>query len=312
MAILRIGTRKSALALWQAEFVRALLLQHSPGANIELVPMVTQGDRRLEVALSEIGGKGLFTKELEQALLEGRIDLAVHSMKDVTSFLPDGLHIGAVLERADARDAFVSNLYPGLDAMPPGALVGTSSLRRQSQIRHAWPHLRVVGLRGNVDSRLARLKDDGTQRLDAVILAAAGLMRLGLEGRITRLLTLSESLPSAGQGAIGIECRADDITVNDHVSRLNHEPTSRCVGAERAMNAMLEGGCQVPIGGYADIAGDVLRLRGLVGDPDGGQIVRAQSEGPPKQFLEIGRAVARDLLAGGASLILKQLAQRHV
>ncbi|MHB8415987.1 MAG: hydroxymethylbilane synthase [Acidiferrobacteraceae bacterium] len=312
MTTLRIGTRKSALALWQAERVRTLLLQHSPGTNVELVPMVTQGDRRLEVALSEIGGKGLFTKELEQALLEGRIHLAVHSMKDVTSFLPDGLHIGAVLERADARDAFVSDLYPGLDAMPPGALVGTSSLRRQSQIRNAWPHLRVVGLRGNVDSRLARLKSDGAQRLDAVILAAAGLMRLGLEGRITRLLTLSESLPSAGQGAIGIECLADDTAVNDHVSRLNHEPTSRCIGAERAMNAVLEGGCQVPIGGYADITGDVLRLQGLVGDPEGKQIVRAQSEGSPERFIDIGREVARDLLAGGAAFILQGLAQRHV
>ncbi|MHB1951843.1 MAG: hydroxymethylbilane synthase, partial [Acidiferrobacteraceae bacterium] len=298
--------RRSALALWQARFVRAQLLKHHPGLEVELVPIVTEGDRRLDVALSAIGGKGLFTKELEQALFEERIDIAVHSMKDVASFLPEGLHIGAVLERAEVRDAFVSRRWAGPDALSPGASVGTSSLRRRSQVRNRWPQLSVVPIRGNVESRLARL--DGAQPLDAVILAAAGLERLGLAARITRLLTLDESLPCAGQGAIGVECRVQDTAVGSYLVPLHHEATGRCVAAERAMNAVLEGGCQVPIGGYAEITGGVLRLRGLVGDPEGAEIVRAQAEGPPEDFLEVGRRVGAELLRGGASAILRRLA----
>lgn len=306
VASLRIGTRRSALALWQAHFVRNELLRRNPHLEVELVPIVTEGDRRLEVALSTIGGKGLFTKELEQALLARHIDLAVHSMKDVTTLLPDGLHVGTVLERGEARDAFVSDRYPDLGAMPPGATVGTSSLRRRSQIRSRWPHLTVVPIRGNVESRLARLA--GAPPVDAVILAAAGLIRLGLESRITRMLTLNESLPCVGQGAIGIEYRLHDAEVHECVSVLHHEPTALCVGAERAMNAVLEGGCQVPIGGYAEIKDGSLRLRGLVGDPDGTEIVRAQSEGSSGRFVEIGQQVGQDLLRGGASAILKRLA----
>lgn len=304
---IRIGTRKSPLALWQAEHVRDLLQQRFPQTRIILVPMTTQGDRRLDVTLGSIGGKGLFTKELEQALLEHAVDIAVHSMKDVTVELPDGLEIGAMLERADARDAFVSRRYAHLDHIPDGGIIGTASLRRQSQIRYRWPRVQVVDLRGNVGSRLARLEPDPEEPMDAVILAAAGLTRLGLAAQARHYLTLDESLPAVGQGAIGIECRSMDTRIRRYIEVLEHPTTRRCVEAERAMNLALGGSCRLPIAGYATVIDQKLRLRGLVGDPDGGCIVRAQAEGAPGAAEALGREVAMDLLQGGARAILDRL-----
>lgn len=307
MDCIRIGTRKSPLALWQAEHVRASLQQQFPETVIKLVPMITQGDQRLDVTLGEIGGKGLFTKELEQALLDETIDMAVHSMKDVTAELPGGLTIGAILKREDPRDVLASERYAHLDLIPDGALIGTASLRRQSQIRHRWPRARVVDVRGNVGSRLERLQGQGERRLDAVILAAAGLVRLGLASHIRHYLALDESLPAVGQGAIGIECRDDDGRLKPYLEALNHRDTAVCVQAERAMNLALGGSCRLPIAGFADLAGDTLCLRGLVGDPDGGRIVRAQAEGAAAAAVAIGLEVAQDLLRGGAQSVLDRV-----
>lgn len=304
---IRIGTRKSPLALWQAEHVCDLLRRGFPQTHVLLVPMTTQGDRRLDVTLGSIGGKGLFTKELEQALLDHAVDIAVHSMKDVTVELPDGLEIGAMLKRADARDAFVSRHYARLDHIPDGGIIGTASLRRQSQIRHRWPRVRVVDLRGNVGSRLARLQSDQEEPMDAVILAAAGLTRLGLTAQIQHYLALDESLPAVGQGAIGIECRSMDTRIRRYLEVLEHPVTRLCVEAERAMNRALGGSCRLPIAGYADIVNEKLCLRGLVGDPDGGRIVRAQGESTPDAAAALGRQVATDLLQRGAGAILDQL-----
>ncbi|BAU47083.1 porphobilinogen deaminase [Sulfurifustis variabilis] len=304
MKTLRIGTRKSALALWQAEYVRDRLQRLHPGLAVELVKITTEGDRILDRPLATVGGKGLFIKELEQALFERRVDLAVHSMKDLTVTLPAGLHIAAVCERADPRDAFVSARHARVDLLPPGARVGTSSLRRQCQLRARWPHLAVVNLRGNVNTRLAKLDAGG---YDAVILAAAGLKRLGFGERIRSFLSTEESLPAVGQGAICIECREDDAETNRLLAGLEHEQTRVCVSAERAFNAHLEGGCQVPIGGYAELADGELRLRGLVGDPDGSRIVRGEMRGPASEAERLGAALAHDLLARGARTILDQV-----
>jgi hydroxymethylbilane synthase len=284
--------------------VRTRLLANTPELQIELVKITTEGDRILDQPLATKGGKGLFIKELEQALFDGRIDLAVHSMKDLTVTLPDGLHIGAILERADPRDAFVSNRYAGLAELPAGARVGTSSLRRQCQLRARYPQLIVVNLRGNVNTRLSKL-DAG--EFDAIILAVAGLERLGLRARIREALEPETSVPAVAQGAICIECRSDDRTTNTYVAALDHAPTRVCVSAERAFNAHLEGGCQVPIAGYATLHGDVLHLRGLVGDPDGSRIVQAEAYGPTREGEAMGARLAQELLARGAKDILDKV-----
>jgi hydroxymethylbilane synthase len=304
VSILRIGTRKSPLALWQAEHVRARLLALHPGIQVELITMTTEGDRILDRSLALVGGKGLFIKELETGLVERRTDLAVHSLKDVTVSLPPGLCLATILEREDPRDAFVSNHYANLQALPAGARVGTSSLRRQSQLRAAFPTLNVITLRGNVNTRLAKL-DAGD--FDAVILAAAGLQRLGFAPRIRTRLDPAESLPAVGQGAVCIECREDDRDTQRLLAPLDHAATRACVTAERALNAALEGGCQVPVAGYAELHGDALHLRGLVGEPDGSQLVQGEIRGPASRAADLGTQLAQELLARGARRILDKV-----
>jgi hydroxymethylbilane synthase len=302
--IIRIATRKSPLAMWQAEHVSALLTKLHPGLEIEIVGMTTKGDKILDAPLAKVGGKGLFVKELEQGMLEGVADIAVHSMKDVPVDFPEGLHLAVIMDREDPRDAFVSNRYDDLDSLPQGSCVGTSSLRRQCQLADRRPDLRIEPLRGNVNTRLAKL-DAG--EYDAIILAAAGLMRLGFESRIRGRIAPQDSLPAIGQGAIGIECRSADPRTNDLIAPLHHRDTADRVLAERAMNARLHGGCQVPIAGHALIEGDRLVLKGLVGTPDGSRILRAESEGPRADWEAIGTRVADDLLAQGADEILSAL-----
>lgn len=302
--ILRIATRKSPLAIWQAEHVTRRLQQLHPQLQIELVRMSTSGDKLLDSPLSQVGGKGLFVKELEQGLLSGAADIAVHSMKDVPVELPPGLHLPVILQREDPRDAFVSNNYASIDALPPGARLGTASLRRQCQLRARRPDLDIVTLRGNVNSRLAKL-DAGD--FAAIMLAAAGLIRLGMGARITRLLEPGESLPAIGQGAIGIECREGDSRVLELIGALDHAPTHICVRAERALNIRLHGGCQVPIAGFAELGHGVILLRGLVGSLDGQRFVRGDISGKPEDAEELGTVLAEDLLARGAGAILAEL-----
>lgn len=303
--ILRIATRRSPLALWQAEHVRACLLATHPGLRVELLPLSTQGDRILDVPLAKIGGKGLFVKELETALLEGQADLAVHSMKDVPMDFPPGLGIGAILTREDARDALVSNTAGALETLPSGARVGTSSLRRRCQLRALRPDLQVLDLRGNVNTRLRKL-DEG--EYDAIVLASAGLLRLGLGERIRMRLPPATSLPAVGQGAIGVEIRADDAQLQALLAPLDDADCADCVRAERAMNAALQGGCQVPIAGHATIdADDSLWLRGLVGSDDGRHIVRAEIRGARADAERLGSELAQRLLAAGADAILREL-----
>ncbi len=304
MKTLRLGTRKSQLALWQAHYVRDALQRHHLGLQVELITITTEGDRILDRSLAQVGGKGLFIKELEQGLLENRIDFAVHSLKDVTVTLPRGLHLAIVCEREDPRDAFISHRYATLASLPRGARVGTSSLRRQCQLREAYPQLEIVTLRGNVNTRLAKL-DAG--EFDAIILAVAGLKRLGMESRIRERLDPAVSLPAVGQGAICIECRQNDATTNDLLAPLNHLATQLCVQAERALNAKLDGGCQVPIGGFAELHGDTLFLRGLVGEPDGSRLLRADIRGPVTQAEQLGTQLAQTLLAQGAKNILDKV-----
>ncbi|WP_348728262.1 hydroxymethylbilane synthase [Rheinheimera texasensis] len=297
----RIATRKSALALWQAEYVKARLEFFHPGLVVELVPMSTQGDKILDTPLAKIGGKGLFVKELETAMLEDRADIAVHSMKDVPVEFPEGLMLSTICEREDPRDAFVSNQYSSLNQLPHGAVVGTSSLRRQCQIKALRPDLQIRDLRGNVNTRLAKL-DAG--EYDAIILAAAGLIRLGFQARIATYLPVSESLPANGQGAVGIECRSNDAAVRALLAPLEHTATRQAVLAERAMNRALQGGCQVPIGAFAEIDGDQLHLRGLVGQLDGQQILQAEVRGAAIDGEALGQQLAQKLLAQGAGAIL--------
>jgi len=299
---LRIATRKSPLALWQAEYVRDRLIAAHPGLEVELVRMTTQGDKILDSPLAKVGGKGLFVKELEEGLLSGHADLAVHSMKDVPVELPAGLHLAVICEREDPRDAFLSRYYPNVDALPKGARVGTSSLRRQCQLTALRPDLQILSLRGNVNTRLAKLEAGD---FDAIILAAAGLLRLGFGERITAYLDTTVSLPAIGQGAVGIECRRDDPEVNQLIAVLNHRPTQIRVDAERAMNHRLEGGCQVPIAGHAVLEDDKLVLRGLVGYPDGSRVVRGEIRGPAAEAAQLGTTLADDLLSRGADAILK-------
>ncbi|MCU7885165.1 MAG: hydroxymethylbilane synthase, partial [Candidatus Thiodiazotropha sp. (ex Lucinoma annulata)] len=298
---IRIATRKSPLAMWQAEHVAAELKKAHPGIQIELLGMTTQGDKILDTPLAKIGGKGLFIKELEQGILNGQADIAVHSMKDVPVELPEGLHLAVIMQREDPRDAFVSNRYQHFNELPQGACVGTSSLRRQSQLSENRPDLVIKSLRGNVNTRLRKL-DEG--EYDAIILAAAGLKRLGFEARITALIGPEQSLPAIGQGAVGIECRADDPLVNDLIAPLHHQETAFCVLAERAMNQRLNGGCQVPIAGYAMLESGNLWLRGLVGEPDGSRIIRGEVEGTPEEAESMGKGLAERLLEWGADTIL--------
>lgn len=301
---IRIATRKSPLAMWQAEHVAAELKRLHPGLGVDIMGMSTQGDKILDTPLAKIGGKGLFVKELEQGMLAGTADIAVHSMKDVPAELPDGLHLPITMEREDPRDAFVSNRYRTLDELPEGSVVGTSSLRRQCQLGEGRPDLKIAPLRGNVNTRLRKL-DEG--EFDAIILASAGLIRLGFEGRLTSYLAPEQSLPAIGQGALGIECRVDDERVNALLEPLLHPDTADCVRAERAMNHRLMGGCQVPIAGYAMLQGDEVYLRGLVGEPDGSRIIRGERRGPRQDAEAMGVSLAEELLASGAESILKAL-----
>ncbi|MGL4475436.1 MAG: hydroxymethylbilane synthase [Shewanella sp.] len=299
--LIRIATRKSPLAMWQAEFVKAELERIHPGLQVELLPMSTKGDIILDTPLAKVGGKGLFVKELEVAMLENQADIAVHSMKDVPVDFPEGLGLEVICEREDPRDAFVSNHYQTIEELPQGAIVGTSSLRRQCQLRARRPDLVIKDLRGNVGTRLGKL-DNG--EYDAIILAAAGLIRLELHSRIASFISAEDSLPANGQGAVGIECRTDDVRVKALLEPLEHIETRYRVLAERAMNTRLEGGCQVPIGAFAVIDGDSMHLRGLVGSPDGSQIITAEITGHKQDAVQMGIDLANDLLAKGAKTIL--------
>ena len=301
---LKIATRQSPLALWQANYVKDRLQQLYPDLTIELVPMVTKGDVILDSPLAKIGGKGLFVKELENALLNKEADIAVHSMKDVPMQFPEGLGLAVICQREDPRDAFVSHSYRTFAELPQGAVVGTSSLRRQCQLKALRPDLDIRSLRGNVGTRLSKL-DNGDY--DAIILASAGLIRLGLADRIASFIDVEQSLPAAGQGAVGIECRTDDMQVKALLAPLADAETTYCVRAERAMNNHLQGGCQVPIGGYAILQQGQLYLRALVGDIDGSRIIRAEGKSAVENAEVLGVKIAEQLLAQGADKILQAI-----
>ncbi|NIG81457.1 hydroxymethylbilane synthase [Cedecea sp. NFIX57] len=302
--ILRIATRQSPLALWQAHYVKQRLEAFHPQLTVELVPMVTRGDVLLDTPLAKVGGKGLFVKELELAMLDGRADIAVHSLKDVPVAFPEGLGLVTICERDDPRDAFVSNHYQTLDELPAGSIVGTSSLRRQCQIAEQRPDLVIRSLRGNLGTRLGKL-DKG--EYDAIILAVAGLNRLEMQDRIRYALPPEVSLPAVGQGAVGIECRLDDERTRALLAPLNHHETAVRVSAERAMNMRLEGGCQVPIGSYAELKDNELWLRALVGAPDGSIMVRGERRGKPEDAVAMGVSLAEELLNNGAREILAEV-----
>ena len=304
-----IASRESMLAMWQAEHIKGRLKALYPDCEVESLGMTTRGDQILDRTLSKIGGKGLFIKELEQALQDGRADLAVHSIKDVPMELPEGFVLAAIGERASPFDAFVSNQYARLEEMPEGAIVGTSSLRREAQLRAKFPHLTIKPLRGNVQTRLSKL-DNGDY--DAVILAAAGLQRLGLDGRIREILSPADSLPAAGQGALGIEIAARRTDLADILRPLNHEETAACVTAERALARSLGGSCQVPLAAYCVMEDGLLTLNGLVGHPDGSVIIEASAQAPAAYADALGRAVAKRLADDGAEeLIAAVLAEQQ-
>ena len=298
---IRIATRKSQLAIWQAEDVKRQLLLAHPTLTVELVPMSTQGDRILDAPLAKVGGKGLFIKELEIAMQDGRADIAVHSMKDVPVEIPANFNIHAICKRADPRDAFVSNQFGSLQDLPVGAVVGTSSLRRQCQIKALRPDLRIKDLRGNINTRLSKL-DQG--QYQAIVLASAGLLRLNMTARIQSYLEPVVCLPAVGQGAVGVECRDDDEELIALLQALHHPDTATCVTAERAMNARLQGGCQVPIGSYGTLVGERVHLRGLVGDVDGQKILKAEQIDAKQNPVAIGQKVAESLLQQGAATLL--------
>ena len=302
--VIRIATRRSPLALWQAEYVRDALLAQNPGLAVELVGIATKGDKILDVPLAKIGGKALFVKELETALLDGEADLAVHSMKDVPMEFPQGLYLPVICPREDPRDAFVSNQFKSVDELSHGARVGTSSLRRQCQLRSQRPDIVIGDLRGNVGTRLGKL-DSG--EFDAIILAAAGLIRLKLQQRIAQYLPTEFSLPAGGQGAVGIECREGDERVLSLLRPLHNQDTADRVIAERALNKRLNGGCQVPIACFAELHGDELHLRGLVGSNDGSQILRTEIRGHRREAELLGIKAAEHLLEQGADRILEAL-----
>jgi hydroxymethylbilane synthase len=299
-----IASRESPLAMWQAEHIRDRLRALYPQTEVSILGMTTQGDQILDVTLSKIGGKGLFVKELETALEDGSADLAVHSLKDVPMHMPEGFVLAAIGEREDPHDAFVSNQYENLAALPTGSVVGTSSLRRESQLRARFPHLKIEPLRGNVQTRLRKL-DEG--QYAAIILAAAGLKRLGLGGRIRNIISSEDSLPAVGQGALGIECRTSSTEVIALLQPLHHADTAACVLAERAMSRVLAGSCQVPLGGFAEVQNGKLRMRGFVASPDGIRLVRAELDGEIADPEALGKRVANALLAQGAGEILAAL-----
>lgn len=303
-SVIRIATRKSPLALWQANFVKSQLLKYHPTLVVELVPIVTQGDIILDTPLAKIGGKGLFVKQLEQALLDHEADIAVHSIKDIPVEFPDKLTLTTICAREDPRDAFVSNQYQSLDDLPEDAVVGTSSLRRQCQLKARYPRLNIKDLRGNVGTRLSKL-DQG--EYDAIILAVAGLKRLGLSERIASTLDPSVMLPAVGQGAVGIETRINDPRIEQLLAPLDDQSTRDCLLAERAMNKMLQGGCQVPIGCYATLNQDTLHIRALVGRCDGSQIIRAEITGNRVAAEQLGIELAQQLLKKGARHILDEI-----
>lgn len=302
--VIKIATRQSPLALWQAHHIRDQLRQRYPDIAVELVTFVTQGDRILDAPLAKIGGKGLFVKELENALLDGRADLAVHSMKDVPRDLPAGLCLPVIGLREDPHDAFVSNHFENVEALPQGATVGTSSLRRRCQLQHYRPDLRIEDLRGNVGTRLGKL-DQG--QYDAIILACAGLHRLGLSERIRQTLPVSLSLPAVGQGALGLECRQDDTALQNLLAPLNDFTTSTCVRAERAFNHTLMGGCQAPIAAYAVIEAAQIWLRGRVGEVETGQLIQGEKRGLLEHAELLGQSLAQELLDAGADRMLAHL-----
>jgi hydroxymethylbilane synthase len=304
LASLVIASRESALAMWQAEHIRDRLRALYPQTEVSILGMTTQGDQILNVSLSKIGGKGLFVKELETALEDGRADFAVHSLKDVPMNLPEGFVLAAIGEREDPHDAFISNNYENLAALPAGSVVGTSSLRRESQLRARFPHLVIEPLRGNVQTRLRKL-DEG--QYAAIILAAAGLKRLGLSERIRAIISSEDSLPAVGQGALGIECRADRTDVIAMLQALHHPDTAACVTAERAMSRALNGSCQVSLGGFAEVQNGQLRMRGFVATADGRRILRAESSGSLESPEELGNLIADTLRLQGADEILAQL-----
>lgn len=303
---LRIGTRGSVLAVTQAEHVAAELRRRYSDLAPVLVKIKTSGDKFAHIPLSRVGGKGLFIKEIEEALQDGKVDLAVHSMKDVPTEIAPGLTIAAILERKDPSDALISRQGKGLSALPTGARIGTSSLRRQAQLLNYRPDLTVVPLRGNLDTRLRKL---GSEALDAVVVATAGVYRLGRQHEITEILPPEISLPAVGQGALGLEIREEDRKVHDLVAPLNHRPTELAVAAERAFLARLAGGCQVPIAAYGQLDGDDLRLTALVSMPDGTALVRGERQGPSAKGEEMGVALAEDLLGRGADRILGELSK---
>ena len=301
---IRIATRKSPLALWQAEEVTRQLHQHHKNLNIELVKIVSKGDKILDAPLAKVGGKGLFVKELEQAMLDGEADIAVHSMKDVPMVFPEGLHLPIIMQREDPTDAFVSNNYARLEDLPENAKIGSSSLRRQLQIKEVMPNAQMLNLRGNVNSRLQKL-DNGDY--DAIILATAGLLRLEFEDRIKTRITPEQSLPSVGQGAVGIECRIGDAQIESLIAPLNHADTHTRLSAERAMNNRLNGGCQVPIAGFSLLENNEIYLRGLVGRPDGSEVFRGEIRGPAEKAEMLGLQLAEQLLNDGADVILREM-----
>ncbi|NOK19831.1 hydroxymethylbilane synthase [Corallococcus carmarthensis] len=308
MKAVRIATRQSPLALWQARHVASLLTQRNPGLEVTLVEMTTEGDRFLSAPLSAVGGKGLFVKEIEQALLDGRADVAVHSLKDMTSVFPDGLILAAVPAREDPRDAFCSPEGHTLAMLPPGAKVGTSSLRRSCILRARRPDLEIVSLRGNVQTRLQKTRDLG---LAGAMLAAAGLKRLGLDHHITQVVPVADSLPAVGQGVLAIQCREADADVRALLAPLEDILTRNAVRAERAFLAKLEGGCTVPLAGHATVEDGQVYLRGLVGRPDGSLVVRGEVKGPVPEAERLGEALADELLSRGAGDILRDFGRRE-
>ncbi len=305
---LRIGTRGSMLALWQAEWVKSQLLAAHAGLTVELVTIKTMGDKILDVPLAKVGGKGLFVKEIEEALLEGRTDLAVHSVKDMPALLPAGLHLAAMPPREDPRDALISRNGNGLNQLPNEARVGTSSLRRAAQLLHLRPDLHIEPLRGNVDTRLRKLE---TERFDAIVLAAAGLKRMGLSHVISEYLAPEQILPAVGQGALGIETRIEDDFTNPVVASLAHQPTMTEVSAERAFLRRLEGGCQVPIGAHAIMAGDEVVLTGMVADLVGRRLIRKEMRGEPQYVEVMGERLAEAVLESGGAEILGEIYERQ-